>query len=192
MGWTPFWRINLFHNCESIVQNFNVCSVKKRHQAQWCITSGFGIVFYGTDVTIKWQQSKIQYSVSWSRIFHSIVLSGTCSPGIYWVLSWECSRPECGIIWSAINRWSDCICLDRDSCHLDTLSHTMKPSDPLLRADDTLHYWMYTAGKMTCSKFCSKIDSPHYEPLWMRSTENQVEKKGGINKEQPLNTLHPA
>ena len=38
-------------------------------------------------------------------------------------------------------------------------------------------------------EFCSKIDSPHYKPPWMRSTENQVEKKGGINKKQPLNTL---
>ena len=38
-------------------------------------------------------------------------------------------------------------------------------------------------------KFCLKINSPHYKPPWMRSTEDQVEKKGGINKKQPLNTL---
>ena len=59
-----------------------------------------------------------------------------------------------GINRSAINRWSDCISQDRDSCHLGKLStilqqftHTMKPSDPLLLADVT----MYPASKFDIS-----------------------------------------
>ena len=49
-------------------------------------------------------------------------LTRTCFPGMYWVLPWECSRPKGVIIWSAIDRWSDCIRQDRDYHHLGTLS----------------------------------------------------------------------
>ena len=38
---------------------------------------------------------------------------------MYWVLPWECSRPESGIIQSAIAIWSDCIGQDRDSRNLE-------------------------------------------------------------------------
>ena len=74
---------------------------------------------------------------------------------MYWVLPWECCRHEGGIIRSAIDRWSDCIGQDRDSRHLGTLStilqhftHTMKPSDPLLLSNVTLHCGMYPADKV--------------------------------------------
>ena len=55
-------------------------------------------------------------------IIHSHDLTRTCFPGMYWVLPWQCSRPEGGIIRSAIDIWSDCIGQDRDSRHLGTLS----------------------------------------------------------------------
>jgi len=68
-------------------------------------------------------------------------------------------RPEGGIIRSEIDRWSDCIGQDRDSCHFATLStilqhftHTMKPSDPLLLADVTLHCGVYPTGKVDISR----------------------------------------
>ena len=56
---------------------------------------------------------------------------------------------------------SDCISLDRDSCHLGIFtnyqpfyntSHTMKPSDPMLLADVTLRCRMYPAGKVDISQ----------------------------------------
>ena len=55
-------------------------------------------------------------------VFHSHDLTRTCFPGMYWVLPWECSRPKGVIIWSAIDRWSNCIHQDRDNPHLGTLS----------------------------------------------------------------------
>ena len=46
------------------------------------------------------------------------------SPGMYWILPWECLCPKGGtyIIQSAINRWSDSIGQDRNRCHFGTLS----------------------------------------------------------------------
>ena len=82
----------------------------------------------------------------------------TCFSGMYWDLSWEGSCSEGGIIQSAINRSSDCIGQDRDSCHLCTLStipqhfiHTMKPNGPLLLTDITLSCRMHPAGKVDIS-----------------------------------------
>ena len=76
---------------------------------------------------------------------HSHDLTRTCFPGMYWVLPWECSCPDGGIIRSEIYIWSDCIGQNRDNSQLGTLStilqhftHIMKPSDPLLLADVTL------------------------------------------------------
>ena len=59
----------------------------------------------------------------------------------------------------SINRWSDCIGYRIEIvCLIGTLStilqhctHTMKPSDPLLLADGTLHCGMYPAGKVAIS-----------------------------------------
>ena len=61
---------------------------------------------------------------------------------------------------TCVNRWSDCIGYRIEIvCLIDTLStilqhctHTMKPSDPLLLADDTLRYGMYPAGKVAISR----------------------------------------
>ena len=61
---------------------------------------------------------------------------------------------------SVIDRWSDCIDQDRDSCHAILVhyqpsyntSHTMKPSDPLLLANVILHCGMYPAGKVDISQ----------------------------------------
>ena len=75
--------------------------------------------------------------------------------GLKLVRPWACSRPKGGIIQSAIDRWSDCIGQNKDSLHLCTLStilqritHTMKPSEPLLLPDVTLCCGMYPAGKV--------------------------------------------
>ena len=47
---------------------------------------------------------------------------------MYWALPRECSHSKGGIIWSTIDRWSDCIGPNRDSRHLGTLSNmTMAP-----------------------------------------------------------------
>ena len=68
------------------------------------------------------ESSLAQYSVWHLKKIHSHDLTRTCFPGMYWVLPWECFRPEGGIIRSVIARWSDCIGQDRDSHHLGKLS----------------------------------------------------------------------
>jgi hypothetical protein len=97
----------------------------------------------------------------WSSLFvqfHSHALTGTCFPGMYWVLSWECSCPKGGIIH---NRWSDCVGYKMEIvCLIGTLyssilqhfTRTMKPSDPLLLADGTLQCRMYPAGNVDISR----------------------------------------
>ena len=113
-----------------------------------------------------------------SKFFHSHDLTRTCSPGMYWVLPWECVRNKGGIIGSAIERWSDCIGLDRDSCHLGTLStilqhliHKMKPSEPLLLTDVTLHRGMYPAGKVDISQH---LTIPRF-PQWDNTVGSPVQ-----------------
>ena len=64
-----------------------------------------------------------------------------------------------------VNRWSDCIGYRIEIvCQIGTLStilqhltHTMKPSDPLLLADGTLRLGMYPTGKVAISQHLATV-----------------------------------
>ena len=105
----------------------------------------------------------------------------TCFPGVYWVLPWECSHPKGGIIQFVIDRCSDYIGQDRDSCHLGTQSTILQHfthtqwnllTHSLLLADVTLCFAMYPAGKFDISQ--------HLAIPWFSQSDNTVGKSSGL------------
>ena len=89
------------------------------------ITAKAAIHSGGNVMMTWWQQNFKQITMClkplWSKI-NLLQSTRTCFPWMYWVLPWEFSCPKGGIIRLGIDRWSNLIGQDRDSCHLGKLS----------------------------------------------------------------------
>ena len=69
---------------------------------KWCLTLGFQVRYSNVN---KVSLTIFCYLFRYGHLVRF--------PGMYWVLSWGCLCPYGSIIWSAINRWSDCHVLAR-------------------------------------------------------------------------------